>query len=161
MCIFLSLICSHVTTRCKQCILSGSWLENKIETSLVGCHTVTPLCLILKWGNCTKQYHITQLQRHYTESSRDPELGAVPYRWNYSAQEGAESLVNEFQWTLLLDLLAKDWFLELEAVCLWSCSLLPHSLLRIEGEHRRKKKKSALVIFILLLKDHICSFSAT
>lgn len=41
MSVFLSLICYHVTARCKQCTLSGSWLKNKIKTLLGGCHTDT------------------------------------------------------------------------------------------------------------------------
>lgn len=120
------------------------------EPPLVGCHTMAPLCLTMKWGNRTIQ--ITQLQRPCTESNGDPELSAVLYRWNNSYQDGAEIFLNEFQWLLLLDILAEDWYLALEAVYLWCWSLLPNSLL-LKIEHRRKKKISVLVIFILLLKD--------
>lgn len=83
------------------------------EPPLVGCHTMAPLCLTMKWGNRTIQ--ITQLQRPCTESNGDPELSAVLYRWNNSYQDGAEIFLNEFQWLLLLDILAEDWYLALEA----------------------------------------------
>lgn len=40
----------------------------------------------------------------------------MSYGCSHSSQEGAESFVGEFQGSMLLDFLGKDWFLEPELV---------------------------------------------